>query len=79
MEEPVIAGKQPIAVDVVAGKNYFWCACGKSATQPFCDGAHKGGSFTPVAYKADADRKVFFCACKKTSKAPMCDGSHNKL
>ncbi|MDO9459735.1 MAG: CDGSH iron-sulfur domain-containing protein [Alphaproteobacteria bacterium] len=79
MEEPVIAGKQPIAVDVVAGKNYFWCACGKSATQPFCDGAHKGSGFAPVPYKAEADRKVFFCACKKTSKAPMCDGTHSKL
>lgn len=79
MTEPVIAGKQPIAVEVEAGKNYFWCACGKSATQPFCDGAHKGSSFVPLAYKADANRKVFFCACKKTSKPPLCDGTHNKL
>lgn len=79
MTEPVIAGKQPIAIDVEAGKKYFWCACGKSAKQPFCDGAHKGSGFTPVAYEADKSRKVFFCACKKTSKAPMCDGTHSKL
>lgn len=79
MTEPVIAGKQPIAIDVEAGKKYFWCACGKSAKQPFCDGAHKGSGFTPVAYEADKSRKVFFCACKKTGKAPMCDGTHSKL
>lgn len=79
MTEPVIAGKQPIAIDVEAGKKYFWCACGRSAKQPFCDGAHKGTGITPLAYEADKSRKVFFCACKKTSKAPMCDGTHSKL
>lgn len=79
MKEPVIAGKQPIAVDVEAGKNYFWCACGMSTTQPFCDGSHKGSGMVPMAYKPDANRKVFFCACKQTGKSPMCDGTHNKL
>ncbi|HAK62363.1 MAG: CDGSH iron-sulfur domain-containing protein [Pseudomonadota bacterium] len=79
MTEPVIAGKQPIAIDVEAGKKYFWCACGRSAKQPFCDGSHKGTTFTPLPYEADKNRKVFFCACKKTGNSPMCDGTHNKL
>jgi CDGSH iron-sulfur domain-containing protein 3 len=79
MTEPVIAGKQPIAIDVEAGKKYFWCACGRSAKQHFCDGSHKGTTFTPLPYEADKNRKVFFCACKKTGNSPMCDGTHNKL
>lgn len=78
-EQPVIAGKAPIAVDVEAGKTYYWCACGKSANQPFCDGKHKGTGITPMAYTPDAAAKVFMCACKQTSKSPMCDGTHRKL
>lgn len=74
-----VAQKGPIAVDVVAGRSYWWCACGHSKQQPFCDGSHKGTAFTPVEYKADADRKIFFCACKQTERRPTCDGTHNKL
>ena len=79
MSQPEIAAKEPFAVDVVEGKTYFWCACGKSSKQPFCDGSHSGSSFSPVTYKADKTRKVFFCGCKQTGKQPMCDGSHSKL
>ena len=79
MTEPDIAGSAPIGVDVEEGKTYFWCACGKSAAQPFCDGSHKDTDFTPMPWKADATRKVFFCACKRTGGQPLCDGSHNKL
>ena len=79
MSEVVIAQKAPYPVEVEAGKKYFWCACGKSANQPFCDGSHKDTDFTPVAWEADASRKLFFCGCKHTQGQPFCDGSHNAL
>jgi len=72
------AGESAIAVDVEEGKPYYWCSCGKSSKQPFCDGSHKGSEFNPVAYKAEATKKMFFCACKQTNNQPFCDGSHNK-
>ncbi len=78
-EQPHIAQKLPIPVDVEAGKSYWWCTCGQSKAQPFCDGSHAGSSFSPMEYVAPASRKVFFCACKHTEKAPLCDGAHNKL
>jgi CDGSH-type Zn-finger protein len=74
-----IAQKAPYPVEVEAGKSYFWCACGKSAKQPFCDGSHKGSEFVPVKYTAEESKKVFFCGCKASAKAPLCDGSHNAL
>lgn len=76
MGEPVRASDTPFGVDVTAGKDYYWCACGKSAKQPFCDGSHQGSEFTPVKYTAESDGKVFFCGCKATGNAPLCDGSH---
>ena len=79
MSEPVIAGKVPLPVDVEAGKTYWWCSCGKSARQPFCDASHKGTDFTPVRYDATQTGKVWFCACKHSAKAPLCDGSHKNL
>jgi CDGSH-type Zn-finger protein len=79
MSDPEIAGTAPIAVEVENGKNYFWCSCGKSSKQPFCDGSHKGSDFAPVKYTADKDGKVFFCTCKRSAKAPLCDGSHKTL
>ena len=65
-------------VEVEAGQAYFWCACGKSANQPFCDGSHRGSEFSPVKYVADADREVYFCGCKSTGNQPLCDGSHKR-
>lgn len=72
------AGDGALAVDVVEGKSYYWCSCGKSSKQPFCDGSHKETDFNSVAYKAEATKKMFFCACKQTNNPPFCDGSHNK-
>ena len=66
------------AVECESGKTYFWCACGKSTNQPFCDGSHKGTEFTPVAFKAEDSKKMYFCGCKKTENGPLCDGSHNR-
>ena len=60
------AGDSAIAVDVEQGKSYYWCSCGKSSKQPFCDGSHKGTEFNPFVYKAESAKKMFFCACKQT-------------
>jgi len=79
MADPIVAQKAPYAVEVEAGKAVFWCACGKSAKQPFCDGSHQGSGFTPMAYKPEASGTAYFCGCKHTGNAPLCDGSHNKL
>jgi len=76
---PTIAQKSPYAVDVEAGKSYYWCACGQSKNQPFCDGSHKGSSFTPVNWDATESKTVYFCGCKHSGKGALCDGSHNKL
>ncbi len=79
MVEPVVAQKSPYPVDVEAGKTYFWCACGQSAKQPFCDGSHKGSGFEPLKYQAAAAATLYFCGCKKTASAPLCDGTHKGL
>ena len=79
MNKPTVAGKEPIAIDVEAGRDYFWCSCGKSKKQPFCDGSHSGTGFTPVIYTAETSKTVYFCACKHSDKAPLCDGAHSKL
>ena len=71
------AGESPVCVNVVEGKSYYWCACGKSSKQPFCDGSHKGTEFKSFVYKADQSKKVFFCTCKQTKDQPLCYGSHN--
>jgi len=79
MTDPDIGGRAPIAVEVEAGQVYWWCACGRSKSQPFCDGSHKTTGFTPIEYKAEKSAKVFFCTCKRSNKKPLCDGSHKKL
>ncbi len=78
-DAPIIAQKAPYPVEVTAGKTYFWCSCGKSANQPFCDGSHKDTGFSPVKFTAEDDRKVFFCGCKASANSPLCDGAHNRL
>lgn len=77
--EPIMAQKAPYGVDVEAGKTYYWCACGGSKNQPFCDGTHKGTGFQPVAYKPESTGKVWLCGCKRTCNKPQCDGTHKKL
>ncbi|MEI6611086.1 MAG: CDGSH iron-sulfur domain-containing protein [Deltaproteobacteria bacterium] len=79
MEEAKIAQKAPYAVDVEKGKTYHWCSCGLSKKQPFCDGSHKGTSFTPVAFTTDETKQLFLCGCKRTKNQPFCDGSHTKI
>ena len=79
MTTPNIAQKSPFLVEVEAGKTYHWCSCGGSKKQPFCDGTHKGSSFTPVAYTPKEAGKVAFCGCKHSKNKPMCDGSHKAL
>lgn len=79
MAEPKIPQKAPYPVEVEAGKSYFWCACGMSTNQPFCDGSHKGTDMAPVKHTAEKDGKLFFCGCKKTDKVPLCDGTHSRI
>ncbi len=78
-DAPVIAGRAPMKVPVEAGKSYFWCACGKSARQPFCDGSHSGTSFSPLKYVAEKTGDAWFCTCKHTASPPLCDGSHKTV
>ena len=72
------AGDSAIVVEVEKNKSYFWCSCGLSSKQPFCDGSHKNSEFSPVKFIADETKKMFFCTCKQTNNQPFCDGSHNK-
>ncbi len=76
MTTAIRASDTPFPVDVEAGKTYFWCSCGKSQRQPFCDGSHKNTSFTPVKFEATESQCVFFCGCKVSQNPPLCDGSH---
>jgi CDGSH iron-sulfur domain-containing protein 3 len=78
-EKGIVAGKAPIGIAVEAGKDYWRCACGKSASQPFCDGSHKGSSFSPVKWTATESKQAFFCACKQTATQPLCNGAHKAL
>ncbi len=77
--EPKIAQKAPFAVEVEAGNEYYWCACGRSNTQPFCDGSHQGTGFAPVAFNAEKTGKAYLCGCKHSNKKPFCDGTHARL
>ena len=79
MAEPAISQKAPYGVDVEEGKSYWWCACGHSKEQPFCDGSHKGTGFEPSKYTAKKTDTIYFCGCKNTKDEPICDGTHSKL
>ena len=78
MSDPIVAQKGPYAVDLKAG-GYLWCACGRSANQPFCDGSHKGSAFTPRRFTLTEDGTVYLCGCKRTGTAPFCNGTHERL
>jgi CDGSH-type Zn-finger protein len=78
MSEAEIPQKSPYVQETEPG-NYAWCACGKSAGQPFCDGSHKGTEFTPVMANIEEKKTVAWCGCKQTKNPPYCDGSHANL
>ena len=79
MENPATPQKSPYKVITEKDKTYFWCACGLSLKQPFCDGTHKKeGKFKSVKYIAEESKEIFFCGCKMTKHPPFCDGSHSK-
>lgn len=79
MDERIIAQKAPYEVAVESGKSYWWCACGRSAAQPFCDGSHKGTNLSPLRWMATETGPAWFCGCKRTGTAPLCDGMHRAL
>lgn len=79
MKKPTVADIKPIAVDLTKGKKYFFCTCGKSANQPFCDGKHKGTGFAPKAFTAEENGDAYLCQCKQSGNLPFCDGKHKKL
>lgn len=75
----IIAQDKPYSVDLEAGKRYAWCACGRSAKQPYCDGSHSVGSLRPHVFTAEIAESVKLCGCKHTKNSPYCDGSHKSL
>ena len=77
-ENPVVASKMPTVLKLEPGV-YWWCSCGKSSKQPFCDGSHKGSSFTPQKVAIKDEKKVAFCNCKHSKTGPFCDGTHSEL
>jgi CDGSH iron-sulfur domain-containing protein 3 len=78
-DDPVIAQKGPYQIALESGKPYFWCTCGRSQKQPFCDGSHKGTSFQPQRFTVDKSATYNLCGCKTTDDKPFCDGAHNML
>ncbi len=79
MAEAIIAQKSSYPTDVEAGKTYYWCACGRSRKQPFCDGSHKEFGMAPLRVEVEKTKVVYFCGCKKSGNKPFCDGTHSKL
>ena len=78
MEKPRIAAKQPEVLTLGAG-TYYWCQCGRSRDQPFCDGAHQGTGIEPVEFSVNETKEVALCMCKQTKTPPYCDGTHKTL
>ncbi len=79
MDDPVATQLGPYQVDLKKGRTYRWCRCGRSSSQPFCDGSHEGTGMRPVELVAEKDETVILCGCKETGDFPFCDGTHNVL
>jgi len=78
MKNPTIASTTPAVIELDAG-TYYWCSCGQSANQPFCDGSHQTTSFQPVPFTLETKKRVAMCRCKWTANGPFCDGAHTSL
>ena len=78
-DAPIIAAKAPAKTELTKGEGYFWCRCGRSKNQPFCDGSHKGTDITPLKFIAEETGEAFLCRCKASANAPFCDGTHTRL
>lgn len=78
MEKPQVAAKKPAVMEIEPG-TYFWCQCGRSLSQPFCDGSHAGTPFQPLEFTIEEKKRVALCQCKQTAKSPFCDGTHSKI
>lgn len=78
MSKPIIAEKAPKAITLEPG-TYYWCSCGKSKNQPFCDGSHQGSEFVPQAFTVEKKQELWLCQCKHAKNKPFCDGTHNTL
>ncbi len=76
---PIIAATRPVKVELEEGKTYFWCSCGKSKNQPFCDGSHAGTEMKPLKFTAEKSGDAFLCQCKASANAPFCDGAHTRM
>ena len=79
MSNPVVADNKPVKVVLSKGEEYHFCTCGRSKSQPFCDGSHQGTGIEPLAFTAEKTEKAWLCGCKKSATPPFCDGTHNKL
>ena len=79
MSKPTVAQASPCIVELEEDKEYWWCTCGLSKLQPFCDGSHQGTDFQPMAFVADKSGKRGLCACKQTQNPPYCDGAHKDV
>ncbi|HQU16368.1 MAG: cytochrome C551 [Chromatiales bacterium 21-64-14] len=78
MKEPVVVQKGPFLLELEPG-TYWWCACGRSQNQPFCDGSHKDTGFSPVKFEVTETAQVALCGCKHSAQHPYCDGTHKHL
>jgi CDGSH iron-sulfur domain-containing protein 3 len=78
MSDPVIAAKRPAVLELAAG-TYYYCTCGQSKGQPFCDGSHQGTGFTPMEFTQEEPKRVLLCQCKRTATPPFCDGVHKTI
>ena len=79
MNKPVVASKKPYKETLKAGRIYWWCSCGLSSKQPYCDGSHKGTGLSPIKVETPDAKEVYFCGCKKTKDSPYCDVTHKQL